>query len=92
MNSDEIAMKLHAKFSQGETLSAEEHKQLQEWYAIQDVGESKLLGLTAITKRIQEAALENEDQEREFWATHDSVDYIDWQKAKPVKLSNLRPR
>jgi CopG antitoxin of type II toxin-antitoxin system len=34
---------------------------------------------------------ENEDQEREFWATHDSADYIDWHKAKPVKLSNLRP-
>ena len=34
---------------------------------------------------------ENEDQEREFWATHDSTEYIDWRKAKPVKLSNLRP-
>jgi len=34
---------------------------------------------------------DNEDQEREFWATHDSAEYIDWQKAKPVKLSNLRP-
>lgn len=34
---------------------------------------------------------ENEDQEREFWAKHDSADLIDWQKAKIVKLSNLRP-
>jgi predicted DNA binding CopG/RHH family protein len=34
---------------------------------------------------------ENEDQEREFWATHDSTEYIDWRKAKPVKLSKLRP-
>ena len=23
----------------------------------------------------------NEDQEAEFWATHDSTDYIDWSKA-----------
>lgn len=23
----------------------------------------------------------NEDQETEFWATHDSTDYIDWSKA-----------
>ena len=34
---------------------------------------------------------DNEDQEREFWATHDSAEYIDWQKAKLVKLSSLRP-
>ncbi len=34
---------------------------------------------------------ENEDQEREFWAKHDSADFIDWRKAKVVRLSNLRP-
>ena len=33
----------------------------------------------------------NEDEEREFWATHDSTDYIDWQKAEHVTLSNLKP-
>ncbi len=27
----------------------------------------------------------NEDEERKFWATHDSTDYIDWSKAKKVK-------
>ncbi|MBI2916354.1 MAG: BrnA antitoxin family protein [Chloroflexi bacterium] len=34
---------------------------------------------------------ENEDQERDFWASHDSVDHIDWLQAKQVKLPNLRP-
>lgn len=24
----------------------------------------------------------NEDEEREFWTTHDSTEYIDWSKAK----------
>ena len=34
---------------------------------------------------------ENEDQEREFWAVHDSAEYIDWRTAKAVKLPELRP-
>lgn len=35
---------------------------------------------------------ENEDEEREFWATHDSTDYIDWDKAEknPV-FPRLKP-
>ncbi len=33
----------------------------------------------------------NEDEEREFWATHDSTDYIDWSKSKKVVLSKLKP-
>lgn len=33
----------------------------------------------------------NEAQEREFWATHDSTDYIDWSKAKKVTFPNLKP-
>lgn len=32
-----------------------------------------------------------EDEEREFWATHDSTDYVDWKKAKRVVLPELRP-
>jgi predicted DNA binding CopG/RHH family protein len=34
---------------------------------------------------------ENEDQEREFWASHDSNDYVDWEKAKPLSFPNLKP-
>ena len=34
---------------------------------------------------------ENEDDEANFWATHDTTDYIDWSKAKRVVFSNLKP-
>ncbi len=33
----------------------------------------------------------NEDEERDFWASHDSTDYIDWEEGKKVVLSNLKP-
>jgi len=33
----------------------------------------------------------NEDEERAFWATHDSTEYINWKQAKRVTLSNLKP-
>lgn len=32
-----------------------------------------------------------EDQERDFWATHDSTVYVDWKNAKRVALPNLKP-
>jgi predicted DNA binding CopG/RHH family protein len=33
----------------------------------------------------------DEDKEREFWATHDSTDYIDWNNAEELILPNLKP-
>ncbi len=33
----------------------------------------------------------SEDEEREFWATHDSTEYVDWNKAETVVLSKLKP-
>ena len=33
----------------------------------------------------------NEDEEREFWGTHDSTDYFDWDKAELVVFPNLKP-
>ncbi|MFH1488112.1 MAG: BrnA antitoxin family protein [Pseudomonadota bacterium] len=33
----------------------------------------------------------NEDEEREFWASHDSTDYLDWSAAKEVLMPNLKP-
>ena len=33
----------------------------------------------------------NEDAEREFWASHDSTDYIDWSTSKNVVMPNLKP-
>ena len=34
---------------------------------------------------------ENEDEEREFWATHDSADYVAWDQAEKVILPKLKP-
>jgi len=33
----------------------------------------------------------NEDEERDFWASHDSTDYIDWSAAKEVVMPNFKP-
>ncbi|HTW50664.1 MAG TPA: BrnA antitoxin family protein [Stellaceae bacterium] len=33
----------------------------------------------------------SEAEEREFWESHDSSDYIDWKKAERVRLPNLKP-
>ena len=33
----------------------------------------------------------NEDEEREFWATHDSTDFIDWKKGKRLLLAEIKP-
>lgn len=33
----------------------------------------------------------SEDDERDFWSTHDSTDYVDWGKASRVDLPNLKP-
>jgi len=33
----------------------------------------------------------NEDEERAFWASHNSTEFVDWKKAKKVTFSNLKP-
>jgi predicted DNA binding CopG/RHH family protein len=33
----------------------------------------------------------NEAEERRFWETHGSNDYVDWSKAERVRLPNLKP-
>lgn len=33
----------------------------------------------------------HEDEEKEFWASHDSTDYIVWSEAREVILPNLKP-
>ena len=33
----------------------------------------------------------SEDEEREFWAAHNSTEYVDWEKAKRVILPELKP-
>lgn len=36
-------------------------------------------------------SFKNEDEEREFWMTHDSTEYIDYSKAVELDLSDLKP-
>ncbi|OGE77852.1 MAG: hypothetical protein A2751_02295 [Candidatus Doudnabacteria bacterium RIFCSPHIGHO2_01_FULL_46_14] len=33
----------------------------------------------------------SEDEEAEFWNTHDSTEYLDWSKAQGVIFPNLKP-
>jgi hypothetical protein len=32
----------------------------------------------------------NEAEERRFWETHDSTEYVDWSKARRVRFPNLK--
>lgn len=36
-------------------------------------------------------AFKNEAEERKFWETHDSTDYVDWSKATRARFPNLKP-
>jgi predicted DNA binding CopG/RHH family protein len=40
-------------------------------------------------KKIPE--FKNEAEERAFWLTHDSTEYVDWSKAKLARFPNLKP-
>ena len=33
----------------------------------------------------------SEAEERQFWQTHDSTEFLDWEMAQPVTLPRLRP-
>ena len=32
-----------------------------------------------------------EDEERDFWANHDSTEFVDWSNARRLTLRNLKP-
>ena len=36
-------------------------------------------------------AFRTEADERKFWETQDSINYIDWSKAERVRFPNLKP-
>lgn len=42
-----------------------------------------------MTKKIPDFT--NEEEERRFWETHDSTEFVNWDKARNVTLSNLKP-
>ncbi len=33
----------------------------------------------------------NENEERDFWQSHDSTEYVDWKSAERLTLANLKP-
>ena len=41
------------------------------------------------SKEVQK--FKDEAQEREFWATHDSTEFVDWDKANFASFPNLKP-
>lgn len=41
--------------------------------------------------RKQIPTFKNENEEREFWAAHDSTEFLDWSKAKRAVFPNLKP-
>ncbi len=43
------------------------------------------------TKKKQMPKFKNEDEERQFWATHSALDYFDTSRARRVTLPNLKP-
>jgi predicted DNA binding CopG/RHH family protein len=36
-------------------------------------------------------SFQSEDEERTFWATHGSADYLDWDAAEEIVLPKLKP-
>jgi predicted DNA binding CopG/RHH family protein len=44
-----------------------------------------------MTRKLKEIPhFSSEAEERRFWETHDTVDYIDWSKARRVRFPNLK--
>jgi predicted DNA binding CopG/RHH family protein len=44
-----------------------------------------------VTKKKAAPEFRSEDEEREFWAGHDSTEYIDWRAAGRRQFPNLKP-
>ena len=43
------------------------------------------------TKKTPVPSFRSEDEERKFWAEHDSTEFIDWQSAQHRRFPNLKP-
>lgn len=53
---------------------------------------AKTPSLTRMRTRSNEIPrFSNEDEEREFWASHDSTDYVDWDEASAAVFPQLKP-
>jgi predicted DNA binding CopG/RHH family protein len=38
-----------------------------------------------------QAKFRSQAQQRKFWESHDSTDYLDWSRAVPARFPNLKP-
>jgi len=44
-----------------------------------------------MSKAKQAPEFKSERQEREFWESHDSSEYVDWSRAERANMPNLKP-
>jgi len=44
-----------------------------------------------MSKLKERPVFKTEAEEREFWESHDSTDYVDWNHARPASFPNLKP-
>lgn len=44
-----------------------------------------------MSKRKPIPTFKSEAEERKFWETHDSTDYVDWSTAQRMRFPNLKP-
>lgn len=44
-----------------------------------------------MSKQKKMPEFKTEKEEREFWETHDSSEYVDWDQAKPAAFPKLKP-
>lgn len=44
-----------------------------------------------MSKRKPVPTFKSESEERKFWETHDSTDYVDWSTAQRTRFPNLKP-
>lgn len=44
-----------------------------------------------MTKAKKMPTFKSEAEERKFWESHDSTEYLDWSQAQAVTLANLKP-
>ena len=43
------------------------------------------------SERLPVPSFASEAEERAFWESHDSADYVDWRQAADVRMPNLKP-
>jgi predicted DNA binding CopG/RHH family protein len=60
-------------------------------FVIFTVGRKLIRVVSATDMKKKPPECKNEDDEREFWATADSTEYVDWQAGKRKKLVQLKP-